>query len=210
MVEDKAGGTAAATADVGSAEGTSGRSDVLLHPQGKGRNIVWNIREMMALVQAATAASTDPGVCSGLREHALCRGPGVNWIVLTGTRFKACYDRLIAMKLTRNPGDNGLFHCADLLYSDGSKSLSHIYDCIRSPNYHIAKSFKIRETFTFLNGHTTVLQASGVEQAEKRRDVKPQGPIGTKAAKVKREMERKGRALTGEVGVAQTINRIEH
>ncbi|KAI0560556.1 hypothetical protein FGB62_110g03 [Gracilaria domingensis] len=82
------------------------------------------------------------------------------------TRYKSCYDRVISMTLAGNPGDEEFLRCPDLLYSDGSQSVSHLYDCASNQHYHIQKPFKFKAPFTFLNTRTTMLQA-GKEKSGK-------------------------------------------
>ncbi|KAI0558724.1 hypothetical protein FGB62_190g016 [Gracilaria domingensis] len=215
---------------------------------GRGKNLMWNEEETMALVRAAAAASTDPTVGSSMSaaehgrriraifikdngrpneactlEKSGCRFDRRRWdgrsadgcrkfwdkIRAECTRFKACYDRVIAMKLTGNPDDDALLRCGELLYSDGSNSISHLYDCVRNPHYHVSKPFKYKMPFQFLNAQTTMLQACGVGK-----EVEPERPMGTKAAKAKKEEERKDAnkgqgAKVNENSVADSMHRIE-
>ncbi|PXF42116.1 hypothetical protein BWQ96_08148 [Gracilariopsis chorda] len=124
------------------------------------------------------------------------------------TRFKACYDRVIAMNLTGNVGPEDLIRCAALIYSDGSNSVSHLYDCVRNPNYHIAKRFKFKTSFTFLNENTILLQANGIDEVKKSGDVLLERPMGRKKAKKLKEGKVDG-ARSGQDGFADSIRRIE-
>lgn len=96
------------------------------------------------------------------------------------TKFKGCMQRVKNMKLTGNPTEEDLFRCASLLFSDGGKSVSHLYDCIRNPAYHISKPFKHEGTFYFLDTHSSLLDASGVIEDDIKRASRP---MGTKKAK---------------------------
>jgi len=69
-------------------------------------------------------------------------------------KFKGGFERVFAMELTGNPAREDMLRCAELLYSDGSKATSHLYDCIRNPAYHVKKRFKYMGAFTFLDKHT--------------------------------------------------------
>lgn len=102
------------------------------------------------------------------------------------TRFKGSLQRVKNMQLTGNPTDDDLFRCASLLFSDGSKAVSHLYDCIRNPDYHISKPFKHAKTFLFLDSHSTLLDAGGIMEEDRKRASRP---IGTKKAK---EMKSEG------------------
>ena len=98
------------------------------------------------------------------------------------------------MKLTGNPTDEELDSCAQLLYSHGTQTLSHMYDCIRNSNYLIKAKFKYWGLFRFLasknqliNGSPSLSSSSGegsevdversdvVKNAEKAKQEKKEG-----------------------------------
>lgn len=100
------------------------------------------------------------------------------------TKFKGCHDRVMSMKLTGNPGEDDLMRCAELLYSDGSRSASHMYDCIRNKQYHVAKPFKFKVDYLYLVERFNMLHASGVLQKRWSENNQIEQPIGSKKAKL--------------------------
>ena len=125
------------------------------------------------------------------------------------TKFHACMLRVKAVKLTGNPTDEELLRCSSLIYSDGSQSISHLYDCVRNPHYHIAKPFKYFGPYSFLSTQTPMLAASGVAMDDEKETVKR--PIGVKAAKkLKAGDNNKRMGKVGDKeGVEESILRME-
>ena len=70
------------------------------------------------------------------------------------TKFYCHRKRVVAMKLTGNPTDEELDRCAQLLYSHGTQTVSHMYDCIRNPKYVMKAKFTYWEPFRFLASKT--------------------------------------------------------
>lgn len=77
------------------------------------------------------------------------------------TKFKAARDRVTAMELTGNPDDDATDRCAQLIYSEGIRVVSHLYYCVRNPDYHIKKPFPFVAAYSFLSSKTTLLNAVG-------------------------------------------------
>ena len=123
------------------------------------------------------------------------------------TRFKGCHDRIKNMKVTGNPTEEDLFRCASLIYSDGGKSISHVYDCVRNPHYHISKPFKLDKPYHFLSTETKILDASS---ARVEVDEKVERPMGTKAAKKQKDQKKLSGASLDDNSVSSSIKRIEN
>ncbi|PXF40874.1 hypothetical protein BWQ96_09419 [Gracilariopsis chorda] len=109
------------------------------------------------------------------------------------TKFKDARDRVPAMELTGNPDDDVLDHCAQLIYSEGGRVVSHLYDCIRHPDYYIKKPFPFFAAYQLLSSKNTLLDAVGAtkedsegkDEREESVKVKKKNarPLGVKAAK---------------------------
>lgn len=103
------------------------------------------------------------------------------------TNVKGCCHIVLTMKLTGNTDNEALYRAAEMILSNESQSTSHVYDCVRNPNYHVTTKFKWR---VFSSSDQIVLYCRHVECREALIVGKKKHPIGTKAAKKAKEQRR--------------------
>ncbi|PXF49640.1 hypothetical protein BWQ96_00518 [Gracilariopsis chorda] len=122
------------------------------------------------------------------------------------TKYHACVKRIGRAQLTGNPSEEDQLRCASLLYSDGSRAMSHLYDCIRNKDYHVKKPFRFMSAYKVLSGSETMLEAFVVTEEGASKVLRPEG---VKTAK-KRKAEEIAKALNSkEEDVGQSVKRIQ-
>lgn len=110
------------------------------------------------------------------------------------TKFHAKKKQVLGIQWTGNPMVKYVELCAQVLYSDGSAAVGHLYDVIRNEQYLIRKIFLFMNAYKFLESYTTLIQADstdGVTNMEEVVHMTIQRPEGTKRTKKEKADEKK-------------------
>lgn len=76
--------------------------------------------------------------------------------------FSAFLSSVERMQLTGHPFMEDLFRCAELLYIDGCKAISHLYNVIRNQAYHVRQPVPFCDSFKYLDAETDTPRAESV------------------------------------------------